>query len=44
MVRGRTTAPAGMVLGHEITGEIMAATSNISERAISYRCLRSRVC
>ena len=23
MVRGRTTAPAGMVLGHEITGEIL---------------------
>ena len=22
MVRGRTTAPVGMVLGHEITGEI----------------------
>ena len=23
MVRGRTTAPAGLVLGHEITGEIV---------------------
>jgi glutathione-independent formaldehyde dehydrogenase len=23
MVRGRTTAPSGMVLGHEITGEII---------------------
>ena len=23
MVRGRTTAPSGMVLGHEITGEIV---------------------
>lgn len=23
MVRGRTTAPAGLVLGHEITGEVM---------------------
>src|SRR5580658_4623634 len=23
MVRGRTTAPTGMVLGHEITGEII---------------------
>jgi hypothetical protein len=22
MVRGRTTAPAGMVLGHEVTGEM----------------------
>src|SRR5207302_11154025 len=23
MVRGRTTAPAGMVLGHELTGEVI---------------------
>ena len=23
MVRGRTTAPAGLVLGHEITGEML---------------------
>jgi glutathione-independent formaldehyde dehydrogenase len=23
MVRGRTTAPVGMVLGHEVTGEIL---------------------
>ncbi|MHB0777440.1 alcohol dehydrogenase catalytic domain-containing protein, partial [Halomonas sp. WWR20] len=23
MVRGRTTAPSGMVLGHEITGEVI---------------------
>src|SRR5207245_854707 len=23
MVRGRTTAPAGLILGHEITGEIV---------------------
>src|SRR5437660_3999378 len=23
MVRGRTTAPAGLILGHEITGEII---------------------
>ena len=23
MVRGRTTAPAGLVLGHEITGEVV---------------------
>jgi glutathione-independent formaldehyde dehydrogenase len=23
MVRGRTTAPAGLVLGHEITGEVI---------------------
>jgi glutathione-independent formaldehyde dehydrogenase len=25
MVRGRTTAPAGLVLGHEITGEVLEA-------------------
>lgn len=29
MVRGRTTAPSGMVLGHEITGEIIEAGSDI---------------
>src|SRR6185437_10204890 len=29
MVRGRTTAPAGMVLGHEITGEIIEAGSDV---------------
>jgi glutathione-independent formaldehyde dehydrogenase len=23
MVRGRTTAPSGLILGHEITGEIV---------------------
>jgi glutathione-independent formaldehyde dehydrogenase len=23
MVRGRTTAPTGLVLGHEITGEVI---------------------
>jgi threonine dehydrogenase-like Zn-dependent dehydrogenase len=23
MVRGRTTAPSGLVLGHEITGEVI---------------------
>ncbi len=27
MVRGRTTAPTGMVLGHEITGEIIEAVT-----------------
>ena len=25
MVRGRTTAPAGLILGHEITGEVIEA-------------------
>jgi glutathione-independent formaldehyde dehydrogenase len=29
MVRGRTTAPAGLVLGHEITGEIIEAGRDV---------------
>jgi glutathione-independent formaldehyde dehydrogenase len=29
MVRGRTTAPSGMVLGHEITGEIIELGSDV---------------
>src|SRR5271156_5362080 len=29
MVRGRTTAPAGMVLGHEITGEAIEKGSDV---------------
>jgi glutathione-independent formaldehyde dehydrogenase len=29
MVRGRTTAPAGLVLGHEITGEVMEAGRDV---------------
>ncbi len=29
MVRGRTTAPAGMVLGHEITGEVIEIGSDV---------------
>lgn len=29
MVRGRTTAPSGMVLGHEITGEIIETGSDV---------------
>ena len=29
MVRGRTTAPTGMVLGHEITGEILEKGSDV---------------
>src|SRR5260370_40592443 len=29
MVRGRTTAPAGMVLGHEITGEVIEKGSGV---------------
>src|SRR6202789_1044261 len=29
MVRGRTTAPAGLVLGHEITGEVLEKGSDV---------------
>ena len=29
MVRGRTSAPTGMVLGHEITGEVMETGSDV---------------
>src|SRR6201995_4201487 len=29
MVRGRTTAPAGLVLGHEITGEVIEMGSDV---------------
>jgi glutathione-independent formaldehyde dehydrogenase len=29
MVRGRTTAPAGLILGHEITGEIIEKGSDV---------------
>ena len=41
MVRGRTTAPAGLVLGHEITGEVIEAGRDvefIKKSAISCRC------
>src|SRR5215470_3508560 len=30
MVRGRTTAPAGLVLGHEITGEVVDVGSDVT--------------
>ncbi len=29
MVRGRTTAPAGLVLGHEITGEVVERGTDV---------------
>ncbi|MDQ2712357.1 MAG: alcohol dehydrogenase catalytic domain-containing protein, partial [Acidobacteriota bacterium] len=29
MVRGRTTAPSGMILGHEITGEIVEKGNDV---------------
>jgi threonine dehydrogenase-like Zn-dependent dehydrogenase len=40
MVRGRTTAPSGLVLGHEITGEVIELGSDVEtlKRATSYRC------
>src|ERR1700689_4972793 len=34
MVRGRTTAPAGMVLGHEITGEVIEKGSDVEMIAV----------
>jgi glutathione-independent formaldehyde dehydrogenase len=34
MVRGRTTAPAGMVLGHEVTGEIIEIGSDVEYHKI----------
>src|SRR4029079_1808170 len=34
MVRGRTTAPAGLVLGHEITGEIIEAGRDVEFLAV----------
>lgn len=34
MVRGRTTAPSGLVLGHEITGEIIEKGSDVEFLAI----------
>ena len=30
MVRGRTTAPTGLVLGHEITGEVIEVGSDVT--------------
>jgi hypothetical protein len=34
MVRGRTTAPAGMVLGHEITGEVIEKGADVEMVAL----------
>src|SRR5436189_881088 len=34
MVRGRTTAPAGLILGHEITGEIIEKGSDVEMLAV----------
>ena len=47
MVRGRTTAPAGLVLGHEITGEVVArllGTSNLQHSLGSSRFIWRASC
>lgn len=52
MVRGRTTAPAGLVLGHEITGEIIEKGSDVEYLEIgdivtvpfNVACGRCRTC
>jgi glutathione-independent formaldehyde dehydrogenase len=52
MVRGRTTEPAGMVLGHEITGEVIEKGSDVEYLEIgdlvsvpfNVACGRCRTC
>src|SRR5277367_6766967 len=52
MVRGRTTAPAGLVLGHEITGEVIEKGSDVELIALgdlvsvpfNVACGRCRAC
>ncbi|MEJ5946097.1 formaldehyde dehydrogenase, glutathione-independent [Pseudokineococcus basanitobsidens] len=52
MVRGRTTAPAGLVLGHEITGEVVETgpgvefirTGDICSVPFNIACGRCRMC
>ena len=38
MVRGRTTAPSGLVLGHEITGEVVEAGKDVETLQIGDIC------
>ncbi len=38
MVRGRTTAPAGLVLGHEITGEVIEAGKDVESLEVGDIC------
>jgi len=38
MVRGRTTAPEGLVLGHEITGEVIETGSDVEFIAVGDLC------
>ncbi len=52
MVRGRTTAPAGLVLGHEITGEVIEAGKDVETLEVgdivsvpfNVACGRCRLC
>jgi glutathione-independent formaldehyde dehydrogenase len=52
MVRGRTTAPVGLVLGHEITGEVVEVGRDVEYRAVgdlvsvpfNVACGRCRTC
>ncbi len=52
MVRGRTTAPEGLVLGHEITGEVIECGRNVETMAVgdlvsvpfNIACGRCRCC
>ena len=52
MVRGRTTAPAGLVLGHEITGEVIEAGKDVEQMQVgdivsvpfNVACGRCRLC
>ena len=38
MVRGRTTAPAGLVLGHEITGEVIEVGRDVEFTSVGDLC------
>jgi threonine dehydrogenase-like Zn-dependent dehydrogenase len=42
MVRGRTTAPEGLILGHEITGEVVERPGRGWSSSRRGTCVRSR--
>jgi glutathione-independent formaldehyde dehydrogenase len=44
MVRGRTTAPLGLVLGHEITGEVIEKGHDVVSVPFNVACGRCRTC